>query len=675
MGLEAPLALLGLAATLLPVLIHRLRKRELPRLALPTFALLARASAKSQHKRALSDLVLLLVRIAIVAFACLSLATPYVTAHVNLGDGQLGSAVFVIDDSLSMARDDGSGSLVEQARAQAREALAALPPGSEVAIVLAGRPARVVFPLSRDLAAAERALTAPLPALRRGDLERALELGLSQLGGARWPHRSLFVLSDFSRGNTLDAGARSVAGVQVLARRIGSEPTRCNVYLEQLHAAADPSRPAQSSVSAQVKSVCGPGAAPIERVKLEIRVGGTIAASSELALQAGQAKALLHVPTPDAEADPSASVQIVADDALAADNQAGVVLTRADAVRVLMVNGDPHPSSRSDELYYALRALTLVPDRWLALSLRNVDPLSFERSLLRDADVVVLANAPAPSEAMGQELVRFVQSGGGLIVFGGHRIDAQRYNAVLGPALATHIVGVGPSDAVGFSPVVDTQYLPEGLAGLREVKTRQRLLLERAPETPLSFEDGLPALAVRTVGDGRSALFATTIDPDWSDLPYRPGYLPLLAAMLRDAAGQAAIARTPLVPGDEVALPWPRLGRGLEVQRPDGSSREFTVDPKQRMLRYRETDAIGVFRVRAIGESGHGRRGAFVVNPPADEADVAWGALPESEAETGDYEPVRVHKPLSAPLLWALLLLALLEGAVRARRSLVPRTR
>ena len=27
------------------------------------------------------------------------------------------------------------------------------------------------------------------------------------------------------------------------------------------------------------------------------------------------------------------------------------------------------------------------------------------------------------------------------------------------------------------------------------------------------------------------------VDSDWSDLPYRPGYLPLLAAMLRDAAG------------------------------------------------------------------------------------------------------------------------------------------
>ncbi|HKU42803.1 MAG TPA: VWA domain-containing protein, partial [Polyangiales bacterium] len=158
MGLEAPLALLGLLAAVLPVLIHRMRKRELPRLVLPTFALLARASAKSQQRRALSDLLLLVLRVAILVFACLSLATPYVTARVSLGDGQLGSAVFVIDDSLSMSRDEPAGSLISQASARVLDAIASLPVGSEVAIVLGGKPARVLVPLSSDLAAAQRAL-------------------------------------------------------------------------------------------------------------------------------------------------------------------------------------------------------------------------------------------------------------------------------------------------------------------------------------------------------------------------------------------------------------------------------------------------------------------------------------------------------------------------------------
>jgi hypothetical protein len=164
-------------------------------------------------------------------------------------------------------------------------------------------------------------------------------------------------------------------------------------------------------------------------------------------------------------------------------------------------------------------------------------------------------------------------------------------------------------------------------------------------------------------------LWASTIDADWSDLPYRPGFLPLLAAMLRDAAGPAAVARTPLVPGDEVALPWPRLGSDLEIQRPDGKTQRFPVDPKQRTLRYRDTDAIGVFSVRSISDAGSARRGAFVVNPPEEEADVSPGPLPKPEAVSGALAPVSVHKPLDAPLLWFVFALAIAEAMLRGRRK------
>jgi hypothetical protein len=670
MGLETPLVLLGLLAAALPVLIHRMRKRELPKLVLPTFALLARATAKSQQRRALSDVLLLALRIAIIAFACLSLAVPYVTAHVSLGDGQLGSVVFVIDDSLSMSRDDGSGTLISQARVRAMDALSTLPVGSEVAIVLGGRPARVLSPLSRDVAAAKRALAAPIPALRRGDLERAVQLGLQQLNAAGWPHRSLFVLSDFARGASLDPSALQAAGVRIAIERVGAAPSRCNTYFDQVHAAPDPAEPDKTSISVSVASACAPGLRAPGDAQLEIVSHGRTLAKTDVALKDGHGKTLMTVATPDPDGEPGAQLRLVMDDALTTDNEAGVVLARADAVRVLMVNGDPRPASRDDELYYALRALTLVPESWLALSVRSVDPLAVERSQLRDADVVVLANVPAPEPAFAQELQRFVTSGGGLIVTGGHRVDAQRYNAVLGSVLATHIIGTGQTPDVAFSDEVDATYLPDGILGLREVKTHGRLLLERGAETPLTFADGLPALVTRSVGEGRSLLWASTIDADWSDLPYRPGYLPLLAAMLRDAAGPAAVARTPLFPGDEVALPWPRLGSELEIQRPDGKLQRFPVDLKQRTLRYRDTDAIGVFAVRAISDAGSARRGAFVVNPPEDEADVSFGPLPKPEAVSGDNAPVSVHKPLDAPLLWLVFALALAEGVLRSRRKL-----
>ena len=45
MGLETPLALLGLLAAAIPFVIHRLRRTDPIRRSLPTFALLERAEA------------------------------------------------------------------------------------------------------------------------------------------------------------------------------------------------------------------------------------------------------------------------------------------------------------------------------------------------------------------------------------------------------------------------------------------------------------------------------------------------------------------------------------------------------------------------------------------------------------------------------------------------------
>ncbi|MEY4582898.1 MAG: hypothetical protein RL701_7601, partial [Pseudomonadota bacterium] len=42
MGLEVPLALLGLLGVVIPLVVHRMRRRELPRVVLPTFVLLSK---------------------------------------------------------------------------------------------------------------------------------------------------------------------------------------------------------------------------------------------------------------------------------------------------------------------------------------------------------------------------------------------------------------------------------------------------------------------------------------------------------------------------------------------------------------------------------------------------------------------------------------------------------
>jgi hypothetical protein len=396
-------------------------------------------------------------------------------------------------------------------------------------------------------------------------------------------------------------------------------------------------------------------------------------ASARLDFERDAARSVLHVPAPNANESVEATLSLVADDALAADNQLALLLGRSDAVRVLLVNGDPRPASRNDELYYVSRALSLVPDSLLSLQLQNIDPLSFERAALNDFDVVLLANAPPPSQALATRLLQFVRQGGGLIVAAGSRVDPSRYNALLGSVLASHIRGLAPAQQLHFAAGHVNGFLPEGMSGLREAKSSQRLLLESGPaDVLLAFEDGTPALTARSEGDGRSLLFASALDADYGDLPFRPGFLPLLAAMIREAAGSAAATRNRVSAGDSVTLPVPRNAGFIEIRSPDGRTQRWDAKQHDPFV-FSATDSLGVYRIQTGQQaaSSNASRDAFVVEAPRDESDLTPGPVPSPPpTPTQQTAANTLHKPFTPTLLIILFALVISEGLLRTRRRL-----
>ena len=68
------------------------------------------------------------------------------------------------------------------------------------------------------------------------------------------------------------------------------------------------------------------------------------------------------------------------------------------------------------------------------------------------------------------------------------------------------------------------------------------MLLEPVPDAPgrsvvLRYENGAPALVASDVGRGRVLLLTATVDREWTDLPIRPGFLPLVQEAARYLAG------------------------------------------------------------------------------------------------------------------------------------------
>lgn len=677
MGLELPLALLGLLAGVLPWLAHRIRRRDMPVVALPTLSFLKQAEAAQRRRRNLSDLLLLAARIGLFIALCMALTAPYVTARVTFGDGEVSSAVIVIDDSMSMQREYDGSSLLTRAVDRAADAIGALPRGSEVAVVLAGRPARVWLERTDDLEAAIARVRELPPRSHRGtDLAGALTLSRRKLATSDKKRRRMLVLSDFAVHARFDPAEDRDGGIEAVYERLAPAPAIGNAHIDSVSAAPDPTQPGRWTLAVTVQAY---GEVPAQ-VPLRVEGAGETSERQMVAMRDGRGRVLASIAQPARGADPRIRLSLELDDALPEDNQRDLLVGEQAAVRVLLVNGDPHPANDRDELHYVARALSLAPADALRTHLRSVDAAMLEHHDLSRADVVVMANVPAPSEPYVARLSEFVRRGGGVVVTGGDHVDPQRYNAVLEELLGVHLSASEKVGSLGFAEPEDSSFLPHGLAGLHNARVTRRLRSDGPAEVRLSYADGVPALFIHRVGRGRVLLFTSTLDADWTDLPLRPGFLALATGLVRAAAGERADLRTPRAPGEPALLPVAPGATLMEIVSPDDVRHRFD-GLEGPLLTFADTELSGAYRVTVASGQGGARFApelSFVVPPPDDEADLREGDALRGLAAgragaAGSASSAQVRKPLARFLLLLAAVFGVLETGLRSLRLRRPR--
>ena len=97
-----PLALAGLAAAALPVIIHLLKRQRATRVPFPTLRFLTDSRAAAVKLRSLSDPLLLVLRVAAIAAAVLAAAQPdVVTSWQRARDDRRLARAIVVDTSSS----------------------------------------------------------------------------------------------------------------------------------------------------------------------------------------------------------------------------------------------------------------------------------------------------------------------------------------------------------------------------------------------------------------------------------------------------------------------------------------------------------------------------------------------------------------------------------------------
>ncbi|NUQ64885.1 MAG: BatA domain-containing protein [Pirellulales bacterium] len=657
----------GAAAFAIPLLIHLLNRSRFRTVEWGAMHLLESVLRVNQRRVRLEQIILLLVRCAIPAVLAFCLARPVLTGWQTLPGDAPASTVILLDNSYSMDVADNGRKRLAEAIDQAGQVVAALARGSEIAVVqTGGKPQPVLDRPIFDVKTMIQQLRLVRGGYGAADPAESLEAGLGILSGMANARRDLVYFSDFQHSDW-DATPRD--RLQRIRRRIEEMPIRPTVTFVDLGRSVEENVSVDSlefstralgvDEDLQIRATLrnhGPRAHDAARARF--RIDGLEQSASQIALPAKAAAQVLFTCRFKTPGSHLVEVEAAVDDRLPTDNRYAAAVPVLERIGVLLVDGAPSDQPLEGETDFLSVALTPYTFGRAKLSdlieTKTVPPGELNEKAVAGARVVVLANVPKLSDDQVGLLGRYVHGGGSLLVFSGNKIDIAWYNKALYsdgsgllPMTVDAAAGSGQADAKS-SRIVAQHFEHPALeifndrenGNLADAEIRKWYRLSRVRQsvaeagvTPVStgassepfvlarLETGDPLIVQRRIGEGLVVQVATACDAEWSNLPMRPIYLPLMQHLITTMASQVVPpcnfeAGRPLV----AVLPGESQAEPLALTSPDGTRR--TVRPvargTQSMVEYARTLEPGVYTL--VGSDA--RPLHFVARTPRAESDL-----------------------------------------------------
>jgi len=599
-----PALLWGGLLVLVPVAVHLLSKRRVQRRPFAALGLLLGVRRQEVRHVRLRDLLLMLLRVALVLALAVAVARPLLRPQGAVTAGpSVAATVLVLDASLSMQWSDGEASLLERARQEGQRLLEGLPVQSPSGVVVCDGGTPQVEAPSFDRAAAGRLLREARGSWRKVDLAPCLAAAGRALGESVVPAKRIYVLTDLTEtalGEGLSAPQvptpQGDVTPEVVFVDVAAGRALANLAVVELQVTPSAALGARGYEVAAV--VQNGGTTEARGVPLVLRVAGRVVSRSYVDVASGERvrKVLSHRFEPGLQ---QVEVALESDGAgaagLRADDGRTFLLPVPRDVRALIVNGAPSAVRYLDEAFFVETALG--PERTGGrVTTRFVDPEALATQSLDEVDVVVLLNLPPPAVEWAASLRAFVERGGGLLVAAGDQMDPDGWNGT-GAALLPrplHLLrtavepppadgsGDGLTDVAGAARVAGVRQDHPALRALEggsEALSSARFYRYLLPQTDaasdavalVTLDDGTPLLTEAQRGRGRVVFYGSTVDRDWTDWPLRPSFLPLLQQLVTYLAGGLDERPTePVKIGEIRPVPMAEGARLVEVRGPDG---------------------------------------------------------------------------------------------------------
>lgn len=515
-----PIFLYGLTAISIPIIIHLFTFRRYKKEYFSNINFLKEIRIKSKKRSQLRQLIILMLRILATVCLVLAFAQPYfLNKSINI-DYQKQSAVCIyIDNSFSMESESVNGFLIDEAKKQALE------------IVKSYKPSDVFQLLTNDFEGKHQNFVSgedfeswvELVELtpRTRDLSVVVERFSDNFKDADAKNKIIYLISDFqqitSDFRTMDSDTSiNIFMVPVQTDFISNiSIDSCWFETPVLH------ENQMAMLNVQVNNVSDED---FEKIPVRFQVNEKQKALASIDIKAGQSKKVV-LPFTVKETGIQSGYISINDYPVLFDDLYFLTYRINNRIPVMVINDKGQN-----------RFLNLLFENDTLITLKNTLVSNLDYSLLSDQKLIFLNHLKEISSGLSQQLLRFLENGGSVVVFPSPEMDYSSSNKLLSDLKISRFVdlleqknavGYINTDHVIFNDVFeenpeDTD-LPEVFRYYRfsgDVNDRQDVLLE--------MQSGDPFFMIADYKGGNFYLSAVPLDESFSNFPKHPLFVALL---------------------------------------------------------------------------------------------------------------------------------------------------
>ena len=524
--------LVGLLAGLVPIAIHLIRREKPPKLLFSTIRFLKKTSKKLVLFQHLQQILLLILRSAIICLLVFAFARPFFNQSVTrLLDVDPQSAVILLDLSMSMQYGD----TFERAKNEALDILGDMTSGDEVGLIGFSDRSELVRELDTDIDSVRSAIT---------EIEQAgfgatrympnLRLADQLLEGSRYENRAVYLISDFQEAGIqdMDEGWKLSPGVAFTGIDVGEEESS-NLVLTDVRSPEQLLEDAtEQQILARVRTT---GTLYLAQGEVSLSLDGQMVDRVQVDLGEQSEEVVNFTAEFDLEGTHEGEVRISGDD-FSVDNSYFFTVDVLPKIRVLLVNGEASENWFDDEGHWFGLAVSSTEES--PFQLDTIEPATLSAAVLRQNDVVALLNVGDLSSSQAVAISNYVQNGGALLIAPGDRVNQELFNRQFGdisPAILQNLDLLSRDDYLVIADFDRRHPIlrPLDTDWSARFQGHWSMLPHEEADVLMQFDNTEPALVERKIGDGSVMLFASAMDLEWNNLPLQGLFLPFVHQTLR----------------------------------------------------------------------------------------------------------------------------------------------